>query len=140
MHLGNYRILVAEDDYLLSADIAEALERAGARVVGPVASITEALALLDFGEIDGAVIDVGLRDGEAHDLVSALRRDRVPYVILSGYEPEQFGHLGDEGAFFEKPAMAERVLGRLADQILTTLSARRGEDAGLGERRRAVGV
>jgi CheY-like chemotaxis protein len=124
-NLGDHRILVAEDDYLLSAEMAEALERAGARVAGPVASNNEALMLLGGGQIDGAVIDVGLRDGEAHDLVSALRRHSVPYVIVSGYEPDQFAHLGDKGIFFQKPAMAEFVLGRLAAQIMPTMRRRR---------------
>lgn len=139
--LGNYRILVAEDDFLLAADIAEALERAGACVAGPVASNNEALMLLDCGQIDGAVIDIGLRDGEAQDLVLALRRDSVPYVIVSGYEPAQFGHLGDQATFFEKPATADRVLGRLADQIRTMSLSSRGEhESRLGERRRAARV
>lgn len=127
MDLGDYRILVAEDDYLLSADIAEALQRVGARVAGPVASNAEALILLDSGLIDGAVVDVGLRDGEAHDLLAALRRDGVPFVIVSGYDPSQFRHLDGHGTFFEKPAMAERVLSRLAEQIMTTTFARRDE-------------
>lgn len=120
MNLANYRILVAEDDYLLSEDMAEALREAGSCIVGPVSTAAEAMHLLDGGHLDGAVLDVGLRDGCVSQVVAILRRRMIPYVIVSGYDHDLFPDLAPRCAFIEKPAAAEAVLSQLAVQIITT--------------------
>lgn len=117
MDLENYAVLIAEDDYLLSNDLAGALLEAQARIVGPVGSVAEALELLDGVDPDAAVIDIGLRDGPAGDLVAELRARAIPYVVVSGYDHELFPELVDPAAYFAKPAMSEAVMRRLAHEI-----------------------
>lgn len=83
--LAGLRILVAEDEYLQARDVEAALREFGAIVEGPCPDLHAALAIVERGEIDGAVIDLNLRDEMASELVEALRARHVPFVIASGY-------------------------------------------------------
>ncbi|MBB5696139.1 response regulator [Muricoccus pecuniae] len=47
--LRGRRILVVEDEYFIAEEVREALERAGAEVVGPVPEVGEAMALAREG-------------------------------------------------------------------------------------------
>jgi CheY-like chemotaxis protein len=59
--LTGKQILVVEDEYLLAQDIAAALRRRGAAVLGPVATIQAAADLIARQRIDAAVLDVNLQ-------------------------------------------------------------------------------
>jgi len=54
------RILVVEDAYFLSDEVRQKLVSLGALVVGPVATVTDAMDLIDGSEIDAAILDVHL--------------------------------------------------------------------------------
>jgi CheY-like chemotaxis protein len=80
------RILVVEDEYLIAADLAEALEELGAEVVGPVANVKAALAAVELAEdLDGATLDVTLGQEKSFDVAARLQERGVPFVFLTGY-------------------------------------------------------
>jgi CheY-like chemotaxis protein len=80
------RILVVEDEYLIAADLAEALEELGAEVVGPVANLKAALVEVErAGDLDGATLDVTLGQEKSFDVAAILRQRGVPFVFLTGY-------------------------------------------------------
>ena len=79
------RILVVEDEYLLASALAEWLELLDARVVGPAATIEEALTLIAAEPIDFAVVDVNLRGLMSYPVANALALRGVPFVFASGY-------------------------------------------------------
>lgn len=85
--LAGRRILVAEDDYFIAYDLVAALEEAGALVVGPAASLAEALELIERSEaLDGAVLDLNLQGELAYAAADALRGRAVPVVFTTGYD------------------------------------------------------
>ena len=56
-------------------------------VLGPVASIQEALQLLQTGaKLDGAVLDVNVRDDMIFPLADLLFQQGVPFIFSTGYE------------------------------------------------------
>lgn len=60
------RILVAEDEALIALELAESLEQDGYEVVGPAATVAEALALCEAtGPPELALVDIDLRDGSS---------------------------------------------------------------------------
>jgi DNA-binding response OmpR family regulator len=86
--IAGHCVLVVEDEYLIAADLAGVLEDAGANVIGPVGSVREALELVEaFGDrLDGAVLDVNLREERVFPVAEALAERGVPYIFTTGYD------------------------------------------------------
>jgi CheY-like chemotaxis protein len=84
--LAGKRILVVEDEYMLANDLAEFLENQGAAVAGPVGTVKGALVLVETEALDGAVLDVNLRDEQVYPVADALLARKVPIVFATGYE------------------------------------------------------
>jgi CheY-like chemotaxis protein len=84
---GGRRILVVEDDYLIVADLVQELQSTGADVVGPIASVEEALDRLEnVPGIAGAILDINLQGQPAYPLAEELRRRNIPFVFATGYD------------------------------------------------------
>lgn len=82
-------VLIVEDDYYLAKDLERQLDAEGARIVGPLPTVHEALKLLASGEVvSGAVLDVKLGDGLVFPLADELQRRGVPFIFATGYEPD----------------------------------------------------
>jgi CheY-like chemotaxis protein len=93
--LQGCRVLVVEDEYLLAGDFSEALASAGAEVLGPVASIEDAIAIIASEvRIDAAVLDVNLRGELVFPVADALVERDIPFAFATGYDqwalPERF--------------------------------------------------
>ena len=84
--LRGRRVLIVEDEYLIAADLAQQLEKLGVEVVGPVASVTEALTAIEKHSPDGAVIDINLRGEKGYPVADALADRHVPFVFATGYD------------------------------------------------------
>ena len=83
--LGGKRVLLAEDDPLEAIEYCDWLCDAGADVLGPVASVRQAISLLTRGHIDAAVVDCALADDNSGRLQAALESAGIPFVVVTGY-------------------------------------------------------
>ena len=83
--LTGCRLLVVEDEYFIADDIARAIRRIGAEVVGPVARRKDAMALIEGERLDAAVVDINLQGEAAFQLADALAERGVPFVFATGY-------------------------------------------------------
>ena len=70
--LKGKRILVVEDEALIAVMVEDMLSEMGSIVVGPAATIEQALALARAEEIDGAVLDVNVRGERIDPVADAL--------------------------------------------------------------------
>jgi two-component sensor histidine kinase len=84
--LTGTRVLLVEDNAVIGLDMAEGLEAAGAKVIGPVASLQQALGVAAGGGFDVAVLDVNLGGEQVFPLADLLAERRVPYAFLTGYD------------------------------------------------------
>ena len=85
--LRGRRVLVVEDEYLIAEDLREQLLSCGADVLGPVACVADALALLaDGAEPDLAILDIGLGGEKVYPVADALRTRGIPFVFATGYD------------------------------------------------------
>ncbi len=85
--LRGRRILVVEDEYMLAEDLRQVLEKLAAEVVGPLATVAQALALLHAGDTpDGALLDVNLQGDTIFPVLDVLRERCVPFVLTTGYD------------------------------------------------------
>jgi CheY-like chemotaxis protein len=85
--LSGLRVLVVEDEALITMLIEDMLDELGCRVVGPAETIAEALSLIDVATIDVALLDLNLGHGETtYDLAGRLGCRKVPFAFVTGVD------------------------------------------------------
>jgi CheY-like chemotaxis protein len=88
--LWNRRILVVEDEFLVSLMLEDELVERGATIVGPVASVGDALQVIDTAISDGglhtAVLDLNLHGETVLPVAAKLAELGVPFVFVTGYD------------------------------------------------------
>jgi CheY-like chemotaxis protein len=83
--LTGRRVLVVEDEALVAMLVEDALLDAGASVIGPAATVAEALALLERETPEAAVLDLNLAGETSTPVADALAARGVPFVVATGY-------------------------------------------------------
>ena len=107
------RVLIVEDEALIAMALADSLEDAGHEVVGPAATMAEALALCEAApRPELAVLDINLRDGSnGVDVARALlARWGVQSIFASGAMMEARRARDIALGYIRKPYEAETVL------------------------------
>ncbi|WP_323765455.1 PAS domain-containing protein [Marinovum sp.] len=82
-------VLVVDDEPLIALDIAEGLDRAGYKVLGPANSVAQARTLLSQSRCAAAVLDVNLGRETSVPLARELRSLGIPFIAVSGYSATQ---------------------------------------------------
>jgi DNA-binding response OmpR family regulator len=83
--LNGLRILVVEDEFLVSVALEDDLRDAGASVIGPYSDLAAALAGAEQQTFDLALLDINLGGTMVYPLADVLLARRVPFLFLSGY-------------------------------------------------------
>lgn len=83
--LRGCKVLVVEDEPLEALDYCDRLLEAGANVVGPVGSVSEALEVVAKEPVDVALLDYALADRNSEALQAELETRHIPFVVLTGY-------------------------------------------------------
>ena len=108
--LAGRRILLVEDDFLIAEDFAASFKAAGAEVVGPVATVRDALALIARADrLDGAVLDINLQGQMADAVADALRARGVPVAFATGYDRDAIPERYADVPLCEKPVEPEQI-------------------------------
>jgi DNA-binding response OmpR family regulator len=85
MSLIGRRILVVEDEALIAMLVEDALLDAGAEVLGPAATVEEALSLFETGGPEAAVLDINLAGQVSTPVADLLAERGIPFVVATGY-------------------------------------------------------
>jgi light-regulated signal transduction histidine kinase (bacteriophytochrome) len=80
-----YRILVAEDSYLLVTLLQDVFDRLGWVMIGPATRLVDALQLARYESFDAALLDVNLDGTMSWEVAVVLRERRIPFVFGTGY-------------------------------------------------------
>jgi len=109
------RILIAEDEFLLAAELAQFFESVGAAVLGPAPNV--AAARRHVNQADAAVLDINLSGGTVFPIADELFLRGVPFVFFTGMDatsvPDRFRFVGS----LPKPVSWTRVIEALASEI-----------------------
>jgi signal transduction histidine kinase/DNA-binding response OmpR family regulator len=111
------KFAVVEDEPLIAIDIASVLERDGAQVSGPVATVSDALDLIEESELDGALIDANLRGQPVGQIAAALTRKRIPFVFVTGYGREALPSSFVHAKILKKPFTERQLLEAAAELV-----------------------
>jgi CheY-like chemotaxis protein len=107
--LSGRRILVVEDERLIALDLQDILEAWGCTVVGPVASAAEALALMEKGDPEAAVLDVHLTGGTSEPVAEAFKASERPFLVMTAYNRSHLTGALREAPLLNKPVDEERL-------------------------------
>ncbi|MFO1162440.1 MAG: response regulator [Reyranellaceae bacterium] len=86
--LAGMRLLVVEDELLVSMLLKKILEGLGAVVVGPYARLADGLAAAGTEPFDGAILDVNLAGELVNPIADLLLARSVPFVFITGFQRE----------------------------------------------------
>jgi DNA-binding response OmpR family regulator len=79
------RVLVVEDEAMVSILIEDMLGELGHKVVATATRLENALDLARDSEVDLAILDINLGGKSSHSVADLLRNRRVPFIFASGY-------------------------------------------------------
>lgn len=83
--LAGLRVLVVEDEMLVSLLIEDVLIDQRCTVVGPFERVPGALAAAQTEALDLAVLDVNIAGVKVYPVAEALAARHIPFVFVSGY-------------------------------------------------------
>ena len=95
------RVLVVEDEFMIGLDISQQLTSAGYEVVGLATSVAKALRLEP--RCDVAVLDVNLGGETCEPVAHQLRATGKPFIVLTGYSPDNLAPSFGEATILTKP-------------------------------------
>ena len=94
----------------MAMEIAAILTDVGLDVLGPVASVSHALALIESGACDAAVLDTNLGEETSEPIARRLSLGGTPFVIVSGYAREQQPAAMGDAPLLVKPLQPELLV------------------------------
>jgi CheY-like chemotaxis protein len=113
-------ILIVEDEPMLAYVLEELLIDAGFEIAGVAARLETALAMIESRVFDAAILDTNLAGVNAGPAASALVARGLPFIVLSGYTPEQ-QQMAFAGALcLRKPCRADDLIQALRTILPST--------------------
>src|ERR1700688_2424193 len=87
--VSDRRVLVVEDEMMVAWLLEDLLAELGYAIVGPAASINQALAMIETEAIDVPVLDVNLNGEMSYPIADTLVSRGVPFVFVTGYNKDR---------------------------------------------------
>jgi CheY-like chemotaxis protein len=84
--LRGVRVLLVEDEAMLSLLIEECIENLGCDIVGVAACLNDALIKARSLMLDVAMLDVNLNGQLSYPVADILRSRNIPVIFVTGYE------------------------------------------------------
>ena len=118
--LSGLRVLVVEDEMMVSMLIEDMLADLGCVVVGPASRLDEATELVKTADIDCAVLDVNLGGQPIFPVADLLRARGAPFAFATGYGDAGLREVDRGTPVLQKPFREgdlARVLGELRARV-----------------------
>jgi len=110
-------ILIVEDEAPIALNLAAAVQRAGGTVIGPVATVAAAQDAMADNRLDGALLDIRLKNETSFPIADVLAVLDIPFVFVSGLSSALMPYPHRERPLFDKPYQAEEVIAALAGLV-----------------------
>jgi CheY-like chemotaxis protein len=114
------RVMIVEDEFIIADEIAMIVEGAGHAVIGPVASVEDATAMLGTDRPDFAIIDANLRGQSSSPLARSLAGMEIPFCVCTGYRLDDLQPTFGDVAVIQKP-VRDKALKSVLDAAVAAL-------------------
>ena len=114
------RILIVDDEPLISLMLEEMLVDAGFRIAGVAQKIEKAIELIEGGACDAAIIDANLAGVSASPAASAMAARGLPFIVLSGSSRDQLQADFVGALFMQKPCREAQLIDALRTMCSNT--------------------
>jgi DNA-binding response OmpR family regulator len=118
--LGGKRVLLVEDEMLVSLLIEDALTDSKCVIVGPYDRVPAALEAARTLALDAAILDVNLAGTKVYPVAEMLSARSIPFLLLSGYGRGATPIEHPTWPVCDKPFKIEQLLAMLAEQIASS--------------------
>ena len=102
-------ILIAEDEPLIAMMLEDFIGSIGHSVAASCDSVSTALAAVEQGGFDLAILDVNLKGESVWPVAAALKERSIPFVLASGGFVERPPAEFAQAPMIEKPYTVDRV-------------------------------
>ncbi len=104
------RVLIVEDEPTLAFVLEETLIDAGFAIAGVAGRLEGALAIIATGNCDVAILDTNLAGVSAAPIAHTLAFLGVPFLVLTGYAPNQLPGAFAGALHVQKPCRPDRLI------------------------------
>jgi DNA-binding response OmpR family regulator len=108
--LKSKRILLIEDEPLVSMDMESSLTAAGCEIIGPAGTLEDAKLLVEDANYDAALVDANLAGYPVDELATALTQKNCPFAFVTGYGREALPSGFREAVMLGKPFSQDQLL------------------------------
>lgn len=114
--LTGMRLLVVEDELLVSMLLKDILTDLGADVAGPYGQLADGLAAAKAERFDAAILDFNLAGQHAEPLADTLMAHGVPFIFITGYQRDSI-----DRRYANVPVLAKPIDSAALESVLLTL-------------------
>jgi CheY-like chemotaxis protein len=115
--LHGLKILVVEDESLVSFLIEDMLRDLGCASVSHASAVGEALSLISQSPPDVAILDVNLGSETVYPVASALEAAQIPFVFATGYGRKGLAGEWGRRPVVQKPFATDTLVAALIDVL-----------------------
>ena len=109
------RVLLVEDDVLVSMLLEDMLVEFGCQIVGPADRVPQGEALAAEAAIDVALLDVNVAGSDVYPVAKCLAKRGIPFAFVTGY---QIGFPRRE--YQDRPTVQKPVAKTELEQVIRT--------------------
>ena len=104
------RVLLVEDDWMISIMLHDMIEELGFSVVGPMYNVAEGVESAELTQFDFAVLDYDLGNGtDAVPIANILTAKRIPFAFATGKGREEISSEFADIPLIYKPVLPEEL-------------------------------
>ncbi len=124
MGISGKRVLIVEDELLVALGLEDNLKSLGHDILGPVATLSEAVRMAETVDVDVAILDVNLRGEYVYPAAQILLERGIPFIFCSGFS----GAMPVPGRFSDAPRVPKPYTSRAIAKALEDILNRKDED------------
>jgi CheY-like chemotaxis protein len=113
------RVLVLEDEPLIAVMVRGWLTELGCEPVGPAHTVQSAIALIEGGRLDGAILDVTIGDQDCSAVADSLGHRGIPFAFATGRAVEALAARYPGAPSLSKPYDFAALQGVMAELLGT---------------------